>query len=455
MATSKDYIDVDLEEKRIRRIILNVQTSRNRACYQNILSFAKRENQHLDMEIVKDLIRGMVEKNIIFDKNKGIVEKESFKLFRNPDDQDEISTQTYTEVDSFHEDVEITRESPNDEELIHNKIKDEVKHYINDNLMFTLGDLIKAEIEQKFVECKKRQVVKDECTSCDDNLLLTATLNDHIAFLQKELDAKNSIIEMIINDKSNTKSFNSCKGENVKTTVHNERQNNKGDIYESRDKQVKLVDRNKKINVDVNKHDTYKRSEGTHVDQNCTRTKDPEREQSEFQSQHKKTKNKRCVTIVGDSLIKDVKGYEMKKLLPKNTKVYVRPESGAIVEDMIDYINPTRKHKPDLYIFHAGTNDLRTGKDPERIADEIIKVAKSLKTNENDVAISAIVYRNDDLNEKGKQVNEYLKLKLREHKLGLIEHNNIFNLHMNGSNLHLNEDGVKRMKENFASYIKL
>ena len=37
------------------------------------------------------------------------------------------------------------------EKQIQNKIKDEVKHYINDSLMFTLGELIKAEIEQKFV----------------------------------------------------------------------------------------------------------------------------------------------------------------------------------------------------------------------------------------------------------------------------------------------------------------
>ena len=146
---------------------------------------------------------------------------------------------------------------------------------------------------------------------------------------------------------------------------------------------------------------------------------------------------------------------ELKKIIPRGTKAYIRPQPGATVQDMIDHINPTRKHKPDLYIFHAGTNDLRSGKQPRQIANEIINVACSLKTNENDVAISAIVERNDALNEKGKRVNTILKTKAMELKLGYIEHENIHSRHLNYSGLHLLKDGVDILRNNFANFIKI
>ena len=122
---------------------------------------------------------------------------------------------------------------------------------------------------------------------------------------------------------------------------------------------------------------------------------------------------------------------------------------------MIDYDNPSRKRKPDLYIFHAGTNDLRFGKRPEEIADEIIEVAASLQTNENEVAVSAIVTRNDNLNDKGKRVNEFLKLKTRQFDLAFIDHSNISSVHLNNSGLHLTEDGDKLLRTNFRNFIML
>ena len=145
----------------------------------------------------------------------------------------------------------------------------------------------------------------------------------------------------------------------------------------------------------------------------------------------------------------------MKPLLPQNNKAFVFPHSGAIVEDMQDHVNPTRRHKPDLYILHAGTNDLRSGKQPVEIANEIIQVAASLQTDQNEVAVSAIVKRSDQWDEKGKRVNEYLKFKTRQINLGFIEHNNITNVHLNNGGLHLNNKGVELISSNFANFIKL
>ena len=68
------------EENRIVRIIKKINTDRNKACYQNILSFAKRENKEIEMDLVKEVTNNLLERNIIYDLNKGKVDKESFKL---------------------------------------------------------------------------------------------------------------------------------------------------------------------------------------------------------------------------------------------------------------------------------------------------------------------------------------------------------------------------------------
>ena len=41
--------------------------------------------------------------------------------------------------------------------------------------------------------------------------------------------------------------------------------------------------------------------------------------------------------------------------------------SGLTTEDMT-YIKPPLKRKPDCFIIHVGTNDLRSDQDPETIA---------------------------------------------------------------------------------------
>ena len=171
--------------------------------------------------------------------------------------------------------------------------------------------------------------------------------------------------------------------------------------------------------------------------------------------QPKKKNGTRSVTIIGDSIIREVKAHNLKKFLPRSTRPYVRSESSATVQDMIDYVNPSRKYNPDLYIFHAGTNDLRSGKEPMQIANEIIHVASSLKTSENDVAISGIVKRNDGFNEKGKIVNSILRMKARELGLGYVDHENIHNHHLNNGGLHLNEEGDDVLTNNFANFIKI
>ena len=122
---------------------------------------------------------------------------------------------------------------------------------------------------------------------------------------------------------------------------------------------------------------------------------------NDFTTVTRKRANKRNITIIGDSIIKDVKSFKLNKSIPSTTKVYVKSFSGATSEDMKTFVKPSLKFKPDLWILHTGTNDLRSEAKPAEIADNIIQLAVTLKSEENEVAVSSIVERGINLTGKG------------------------------------------------------
>ena len=98
----------------------------------------------------------------------------------------------------------------------------------------------------------------------------------------------------------------------------------------------------------------------------------------------------------------------------------------AKTEGTKDYIKPTKSDfDPDLYIFHAGTNDLSLDKPDAEIATDNINVAESLKSTYSNVALLAIVPRADNFKEKAAEINKCLASKCREKDLPLISHDNI------------------------------
>ena len=74
-------------------------------------------------------------------------------------------------------------------------------------------------------------------------------------------------------------------------------------------------------------------------------------------------KRKLPVTVIlGDSMVKDIKGWKMSR---STRKVVVKHFSGAKTKDMKSYVIPTVEQKPDNIILHTGTNDLKTIDTPE------------------------------------------------------------------------------------------
>ena len=161
----------------------------------------------------------------------------------------------------------------------------------------------------------------------------------------------------------------------------------------------------------------------------------------------------RRVYIIGDSMIKGIKHWKMQS---KDTKVVVRSFAGAKTRQMMHYAKPAEEDNPSLYILHIGTNDLKENKSAVEIADEITSLARSLKKDNNEVKVSGICPRGDNLNDKASGVNKILEQRCKHYQLGFINHKQMdAKYHTNGSNLHLNRAGDSILAKSFLCEIRM
>ena len=82
-----------------------------------------------------------------------------------------------------------------------------------------------------------------------------------------------------------------------------------------------------------------------------------------------------------------------------NDNIHIKSFRGASVGCIVDYVKPYTKFKPDTFVLHCGTNDLRSEKCSNEVATNIINLAKEIKTKEKDIISSSVVtsqtYRDD------------------------------------------------------------
>ena len=112
----------------------------------------------------------------------------------------------------------------------------------------------------------------------------------------------------------------------------------------------------------------------------------------------------------------------------KNCKVYEWSFPGAKVQCMDDYKKLSIRDEPDHFIVHVGTNDLNSEVSSKSIAESIVYLTMTLKTESNNVSVSNIVLRTDNSlsNEKQYEVNSHLKDLCEERNLYLIENTEKF-----------------------------
>ena len=75
---------------------------------------------------------------------------------------------------------------------------------------------------------------------------------------------------------------------------------------------------------------------------------------------------------------------------------------------MNHYKKPAQEKSSEEIIINVGTNDLSSDKEPKNIANDIIWLAKSVKTYANKVAVPSILSSKDKCKSKATEVNTYL-----------------------------------------------
>ena len=124
---------------------------------------------------------------------------------------------------------------------------------------------------------------------------------------------------------------------------------------------------------------------------------------------------------------------------------------------MNDYVKPCiRKNNPDHIILHVGTNDIPTSKDPLAIVQSIVDLAKNVMTQDGSVTISGIILRNDQWNNKVREVNDSLARMCENDNISFIDHCKSIDprKNLNNSKLHLNVKSSNKLRDNFVRYLK-
>ena len=433
--------------------IADIRSKRARPCFNTILSYLKRFNLEVNMPELKTAVDDLITRGIIYDGGK---DGESFYLnnmgdIENPIDND-IDENNGSMNDKVKADEVATTDITLDNvdnisfyEHLTDKIKTEVElsfnNVIDDSFYNKIKKLIKDEVRDaldgKVVECGLCDGV-DEIKDCNDgnNTLLVKALNDNILFLQKELESKDVIIKMLVSERTLTTT-------NKEDTMVNPTISKPYDTFSRCVKDSGNVKEKSVDNINVITESDEKRTNELN-------------ENEGFRTVEKRRKkNQRSIAVMGDSILKDVDPYELKKKLKnKSDRVYRHNFNGATTSAMKHHSIPVMEFNPDLVILHCGTNSLRGPENEEKIATDILTLANSLKTDSNDILVSSIVPRRDQLKVKAEKVNDILCIKCTQFKIPFMKHNNLRSeIHLKPKGQHLNKEGSSLLSDNFAAWI--
>ena len=99
--------------------------------------------------------------------------------------------------------------------------------------------------------------------------------------------------------------------------------------------------------------------------------------------------SKKEIMIVGDSMIKHVNWREVSR----DDSVKIRCHSGATTDDIIDYVRPTARKKPDIFIIHTGTNSIQNKVNTLQKVRKVITTIKEIDVNkEIQIVFSSVIH---------------------------------------------------------------
>ena len=132
----------------------------------------------------------------------------------------------------------------------------------------------------------------------------------------------------------------------------------------------------------------------------------------------------------------------------------VRSFPGATLDDMIDYLRPLLRKKPDRVILHAATNDA-VNHGPDEIIKKILNVKTFIEREVKDcnVIISSPINRLD--NQKCATIIRNVNAKLKNvGDINLMSNDNITTKHLGMKKLHMNMSGTKLLVNNILAKLR-
>jgi len=171
-------------------------------------------------------------------------------------------------------------------------------------------------------------------------------------------------------------------------------------------------------------------------------------------SPRKQQPRKVDVMLIGDSIVKHVRGRSIKEQSGKYVKVCSFP--GAGTEKVCDHTEVELKYgQPESVILHAGSNDLANKISVKEIAENLAYLGCELQDRGvKNIAISGMIPRwrmQTDI----PSLNKELRKMCKAYRFDYNENNNIYyNEHIADDCVHLNYDGVDILGKNYARYLK-
>ena len=110
---------------------------------------------------------------------------------------------------------------------------------------------------------------------------------------------------------------------------------------------------------------------------------------------------------------------------------------------------------PDIVLLHCGTSDLKKDLTPQKIAQNILKLAEEVSNGgKRDALLSGIINRGDDYHAKVQKVNKFLSERRTRKNVKYIDNGNIGLDMLNRSKLHLNRYGAIQLVKNYLEVLK-
>lgn len=145
--------------------------------------------------------------------------------------------------------------------------------------------------------------------------------------------------------------------------------------------------------------------------------------------------------------------------MQKAHNVRVKPHSGATTTDIVDYLKPVIRKKPDCIIIHAGTNDLTSNEQIDTM-ENLNTMIENIRNEspETVIALSNVVTRKDkaarekkvSVSDINKKIKEFAKVKNVE----LIDNSNLDTSCLSRRMLHMNDKGNSYLANNFINFMK-